>query len=159
MSTLPPWYQPPYTYPQPTYPLPLTAQKPALAASKPVHPVFNKDPLQPIPLKEASILAFAGGALFGVGKCQLALITGKNAMSHAKALLLSPISAFAGMLFISMPILQCVALWNFLLERKRRKALGLPPAPLWPKSSDFKEGCRAYWAGIKSLVSSSATSQ
>ena len=159
MSTLPPWYQPAYTYPQPTYPLPTPAQKPASAASKPVHPVFNKDPLQPIPFKEASILTFAGGALFGVVKCHFVSTAGKNAMSHAKALLLSPISAFAGMLFISTPILQCVALWNFWLERKRRKALGLPPGPLLPTISDVKESYRASWAGIKSLVSSSATSQ
>ncbi len=157
MSTLPPWYQPAYTGPQPTYPLPTPAQKPASAASKPVHPVFNKDPLQPIPLKEASILTIAGGALFGVHKSHLAITAGKNAMSHPKALLLSPVSAFAGILFISMPILQCVVLWNFLLERKRRKALGLPTP--WPKLSDVKESYRASWEGIKSLVSSSATSQ
>jgi hypothetical protein len=109
-------------------------------------------------MKEASILTFLLGALFGVGKCQFALTTGKEPMSHAKALLLSPISAFAGMLFISVPFLQYVALWNFLLERKRRKALGLP-APWLPTLSEVKESYQASWAGIKSLVSSSATSQ
>lgn len=158
MSTLPPRYQPPYPQ-QPTYLLPTPAQKPVLSTSKPVYTIFNKDPLQAIPMKEASILTLAGGALFGVLKSLLVLPFGKNPISPTKVLLLSPLTALFGMLFYSTPILEGVALWNFLIERKRRKVLGLPPAPLWPTLTDVKESYRASWAGIKSLVSSSASSQ
>ncbi|WP_373532967.1 hypothetical protein [Vampirovibrio sp.] len=159
MSAQPPSYQTSYTYPQqPNYLLPTPAQNPVWSTSKPVYTIFNKDPLQTIPLKEAFILALPIGALFGVFKAQSVLTTGKDRISHAKALLHSPISAFAGMIFISGSILQCVTLWNFLIERKKRKALGLP-TPWWPTLSDLKQSSQASWAGIKSLVSSSATSQ
>jgi hypothetical protein len=157
MSTLPSRYQPPYNYPQqPTYLLPTSTQKPVLNTSKPVYTIFNKEPLQTIPLKEASILIFAGGALFFVHKSLFVLTAGKNPISHKKALLLSPLTALFGMIYFT-PIFECVALWNFLIERKRRKALGLPTQ--WPTFSDVKESSRASWAGIKSLVSSSASSQ
>lgn len=152
---------PPFTYQQSNFMPPPKAsftlqnpQKPTRPTTE-QHPIFNNNPLQPIPLKESAILVAGVSGLVGMYKGYSNLTKGKNPVKPLKALALSPLGALWRICDWGLAAISLIQIWNYLLERKRKQALGIPTSFV----ADAKESLQLAWQGIKSMVSPGSSSQ